>query len=98
MDRKEEELTMPRTYFSRHHKKAPHKGPWQIQEAKAHFSELIDTVLEKGMQTISRHGEEIALIISHKEFDRLLQPKESLLDFFKKAPCQDVDLDLQRKK
>jgi prevent-host-death family protein len=74
------------------------KGPWQIQEAKAKFSELIDDVLKHGMQKITKYGEEIVVILSKEEFHKLSKPKESLIDFFKKSPCQDIGLDLSRDK
>jgi prevent-host-death family protein len=29
---------------------------WQVQEAKARFSELVQKAIEEGPQTVSRHG------------------------------------------
>ena len=71
---------------------------WQIQEAKAKFSQLVADATNKGYQTITKNGESIAIIMSKKEFDELSQPKMSLLKFFKEAPCPEVELDLQRSK
>ena len=81
-----------------HKRKTKHRGSWQIQEAKARFSELIDTVLEKGIQKITKSGQEVAVILSLEEFKRYEQSKESLIEFFKNAPCQDVDLEIERNK
>lgn len=71
---------------------------WQIQEAKAQFSQLIREAEKKGYQVITKQGEPIAVLLSKQEFDKLTQSKDSLLDFFKSAPCQDVDLNIQRSK
>lgn len=73
-----------------------HKNFWQIQEAKAKFSEVIEEACSHGYQTITKKGEPVAIILSKKDFDKLLQSKTSLIDFFKSAPCQEVDLDIQR--
>ena len=36
---------------------------WQIQEAKQRFSELIRSVQSEGPQFVTKHGEEIAVVI-----------------------------------
>jgi len=36
---------------------------WQVQEAKQRLSELLRRVAEEGPQTITRHGEEIAVVV-----------------------------------
>jgi prevent-host-death family protein len=84
--------------FQKRKSPPPVEGVWQIQEAKAKFSELIDTVLRDGSQRISKHGEEVAVILSKEAFDKLSRPSDSLLHFFKNAPCQEVELDLTREK
>ena len=37
---------------------------WQLQEAKARLSELIDDSLTKGPQTVTRRGIDTAVIVS----------------------------------
>jgi len=37
---------------------------WQLQEAKARFSELIDDTLEKGPQVVTRRGIDTAVVVS----------------------------------
>ena len=44
---------------------------WQLQEAKARFSELIDDTLRKGPQVVTRRGVETAVVISMDEWHRL---------------------------
>ena len=44
---------------------------WQLQDAKAKFSELIDTAQDKGPQFITRHGKLTAVVLSKKEYEHL---------------------------
>jgi antitoxin Phd len=57
---------------------------WQLQEAKARFSELIDDTLEKGPQVITRRGIDTAVVVSIDQWHKLkdenhLTWKEALL-------------------
>ena len=40
---------------------------WQLQDAKARFSELIDDTLEKGPQIVTRRGIDTAVVVSVEE-------------------------------
>lgn len=72
---------------------------WQIQEAKAKFSELIRTVQTKGPQTITHHGREEAVVLSKKEYDRLKgRRQESLVALCRRSPLYGVDLKIERNK
>ena len=44
---------------------------WQLQEAKARFSELIDDTLEKGPQIVTRRGIDTAVVVSIDEWHKL---------------------------
>ena len=44
---------------------------WQLQDAKARFSELIDDTLEKGPQIVTRRGIDTAVVVSFEEWRRL---------------------------
>lgn len=74
------------------------KNTWQIQEAKAKFSKVVEEATTKGYQVITKNGVPVVVMLSKEEFDKISKPKTSLLDFFRAAPCQDIDLDLQRSK
>jgi antitoxin Phd len=77
------------------------KGPWQLQVAKARFSELFRRALSEGPQLITRQGKEGVVMISDEQYERLVgkahQPK-NLLQFFRESPLVGVDLDLERDK
>lgn len=74
---------------------------WQIQTAKARFSEVFRLARTQGPQRITRQGKEGVVIISDEQYDLLRvksrQPK-SLVRFFRESPLVGVDLDLERDK
>jgi prevent-host-death family protein len=37
---------------------------WQLQEAKQRFSELIRQARSKGPQVMTRHGEDVAVVLT----------------------------------
>jgi prevent-host-death family protein len=44
---------------------------WQVQEAKQKFSELVRKAQEEGPQVVTRHGEEVAALVSAETSRRL---------------------------
>jgi prevent-host-death family protein len=44
---------------------------WQVQQAKARLSELIDDAQTKGPQIITKHGSETAVLISIADYRSL---------------------------
>ena len=44
---------------------------WQVQDAKARFSELLETSLEEGPQIITRRGVETAVLVPIDRWRRL---------------------------
>lgn len=74
------------------------ENKWQLQDAKAHFSHLVN-LAEKGESVkITRRGYEVAVLISKKRYDQLTKKKKGLLDCFLSAPFPDLDLDISRSK
>jgi prevent-host-death family protein len=85
--------------MTRHYpKERKHHNVWQIQEAKAKFSQLIQETTKHGRQIITKNGEPVAVILSKNEFDKLKGPAKSLIEFFKDAPFQETELEIQRAK
>ena len=74
---------------------------WQIQTAKARFSEVFRRARTEGPQRIMRQGKEGVVMISDEQYAQLVgrshQPK-SLLQFFRDSPFVGVELDLEREK
>jgi antitoxin Phd len=46
---------------------------WQVQDAKARFSELLDITLKRGPQVVTRRGVEAAVLVPIEEWRRLQQ-------------------------
>jgi antitoxin Phd len=44
---------------------------WQVQDAKARFSEFLDATLQKGPQVVTRRGVETAVLVPIAEWRRL---------------------------
>jgi len=44
---------------------------WQVKDAKARFSEFLDTTLKKGPQVVTRRGVETAVLVPIEEWNRL---------------------------
>jgi antitoxin Phd len=44
---------------------------WQVYDAKARFSELLDTALKDGPQVVTRRGVETAVLVPIDEWKRL---------------------------
>jgi len=44
---------------------------WQVQDAKARFSELVDTTIKKGPQVVTRRGVETVVLVPIEEWNRL---------------------------
>jgi antitoxin Phd len=55
---------------------------WPVQDAKARFSEMLNTCLIEGAQSITKRGVETAYLVSAEEWNRAKQGKpESLREF-----------------
>jgi prevent-host-death family protein len=68
-------------------------GRWQLQEAKQRFSELIRSVEAEGPQVVTRHGEEVAVVISMAEYRHLRHEGEDFKAFLRSAPDLDLEID-----
>jgi antitoxin Phd len=48
---------------------------WQLQDAKARFSRLIEDTLEKGPQVVTRRGVDTAVVVSIEDWRKLRDEK-----------------------
>lgn len=55
---------------SQHAVRCPLKS-WPVQDAKARFSELLDTCLKEGPQLVTRRGADAAVLVPVNEWQRL---------------------------
>jgi len=71
---------------------------WTVAEAKAKFSELIERARTRGPQTITRHGRVAAVIVSPMEWERKVNRKGNLAEFFAASPLRASGLRIERSK
>ncbi len=72
---------------------------WQVQTAKARFSEVFRRARSEGPQRITRQGKDGVVMLAEEQYNRLVgrshQPK-SLVRFFRESPLVGVELNLDR--
>ncbi len=64
---------------------------WQMQTAKARFSDLVRSAKQDGPQDITVHGRSVAVVVSRELFDRLSGNAQSLVAFMQRSPLHDGD-------
>lgn len=64
---------------------------WQMQTAKARFSEVVKQATDEGPQEITVHGRAVAVVISREIFDRLSGNQASLVEFMRQSPLYGAD-------
>lgn len=69
---------------------------WQLQEAKAKFSELVRKATSEGPQEVTVRGQEQVVVISKKSYEEFLHPKPSFWEFMSNSPIKEVELDMKR--
>jgi antitoxin Phd len=65
---------------------------WPVQDAKARFSELLETCLREGPQTVTRRGRPEAVLVSAKEWEVASRGKTIDLKSWLLAPIPRGDL------
>jgi prevent-host-death family protein len=74
---------------------------WQLQDAKARFSELFRLAREVGPQRVTKHGRAAVVVLPAEEYERLLNihaPKGSLARFFADSPLAGSGIQLDRQR
>jgi prevent-host-death family protein len=66
------------------------RSNWQLQDAKARFSELVKRAREQGPQHVSVRGEPAVVVVSEEDFARLTSSRPSIVDhILEGAPWPD---------
>ena len=66
---------------------------WQLQEAKARFSELVQKAIDDGPQTVTRRGKPAVVVLSVEQFELMKKRQISLKDLLAMVSLEDVDLE-----
>ena len=68
---------------------------WQLQEAKQKFSALVRSALKGGPQVVTRHGQEVVVVVAVEEFRRMTGEKPDLKEVLLSGPPLD-ELEIER--
>ncbi len=76
-------------------------GSWQVQTAKARFSELLRLARAEGPQIVTKQGKEDVVVLPVEQFRKLTkrpQQHSTLSQFFAQSPLAGVALNLERER
>jgi antitoxin Phd len=67
------------------------KSVWQIQEAKNHFSRVVEGALTEGVQTITKHGRPVVVVVAAEDY-RAARPRRRLVDVLRECPAPGLEI------
>ncbi len=65
---------------------------WQLHEAEAKFTELVQRAIEEGPQTVTRCGKPVVVVLSIGEYQRLQSKKPGLKEALMSGPDGELEL------
>jgi prevent-host-death family protein len=65
---------------------------WQLQDAKNHFSKLVQSAKTEGPQVVTLRGERTAVVLSARDYDALQKNRPTLVDHLLSGPSWDDEL------
>jgi len=71
---------------------------WKFEHAQNNFGQVAEHALEQGPQIIARDGLQSVVVLSYKEYRRMLLSRKKVVKFFQESPLRGLDLDLERDK
>lgn len=74
------------------------KTSWKFQDAKARFNQVVDDAINLGPQYVTRRGEEVVVILSAQEYQRITSARPTFKEFLLKCPKIDDDFEFERQK
>ena len=69
---------------------------WTVADAKAKFSQLIDSARTRGPQTVTKNGRKAVVVVSAEEWERKTHRAGNLAEFFAGSPLRDSGIDIKR--
>jgi prevent-host-death family protein len=72
------------------------KTEWPLQDAKANLSQLVNRAVDEGPQRITRHGRGAAVVLSERDYARLVaRTRGTLTEFLAHSPLRGIEIDLR---
>jgi prevent-host-death family protein len=69
---------------------------WQVQEAKQRFSEVLRAAESGEPQIVTKHGEEVAVLIDIAEYRRLRGESMTLMEYLRVDASAEADFEVER--
>ena len=69
---------------------------WQLQEAKSRFSQMVNQAISEGPQIVTRHGEEVVVVLAVGRFRELVEPQPTLVEMLLESPLIGSGLEFTR--
>lgn len=66
---------------------------WQLQDAKARFSELVQKAVEEGPQTVTRRGKPSVVVLSVEQYELMKKRQVDFKELLQLAPWHELDLE-----
>ena len=71
---------------------------WQLKDARANFSTLVDKAISDGPQIVTRNGKKAVVVVSMAEWTRRERRCGDLVDFFANSPLREAQIDIERQR
>ncbi len=65
---------------------------WQLQDAKNHFSKVVQNARTQGPQIVTLRGERAAVVLSASDYDALTAARPNVVDHLLSGPPWDAEL------
>lgn len=67
---------------------------WPVQDAKARFSEMLETCLKEGPQLVTKRGADAAVLVPVKDWQRLMRAAKPTLKELLLVDCAQGELNV----
>jgi prevent-host-death family protein len=71
---------------------------WKLQDAKSQFSKVVENALKSGPQYVTRRGTKAVVVLSVRDYEKLISDKPCFKDFLLNCPKMDEDFKIERPK
>ena len=71
---------------------------WQLKDARANFSTLVDKAISDGPQIVTRNGKKAVVVVSMEEWARRERHRGDLVDFFANSPLRQEGIEIERQR
>jgi prevent-host-death family protein len=71
---------------------------WQLKDARANFSTLVDKAISDGPQIVTRNGKKAVVVVSMEEWMRCERRRGDLVDFFANSPLREEGIEIERQR